>query len=232
MSRFAEAVRCVKLAVDLNSAKGSNQIVGITSSLPNEGKTTIAASLAQLIAHGGKKVIIVDCDLRNPSLSATLAPDARKGIIEVINGDSALEDVLWSDPRTNLAFLPVARRGQLLHTSEILCADAMQALLNRLRATYDYVIVDLPPLVPVIDVRTTTQTIDCFILVVEWGRTKIDVVRHALHNAPNLYENLVGVVLNKTDIKSMSRYDSHSRDYYDDRYFSRHGFTDVDLKSR
>lgn len=232
MSRFAEAVRSVKLAVDLNPAKVSNQIVGITSSLPNEGKTTIAASLGQLIAHSGRKVIIVDCDLRNPSLSATLAPNARKGIVEVINGDSALEDAVWRDPKTNLVFLPVARRGPLLHTSEILCADPMRALFNRLRATYDYVIVDFPPLAPVIDVRTTTQLIDCFILVVEWGRTKIDVVRHALHNAPNLYDNLIGVVLNKTDIKSMSRYDSHCSDYYNDSHFARYGFTDVDLRSR
>ena len=71
-SRFAEAIRSIKLAIDLNPTKTSNQVIGITSALPNEGKTTIAASLAQLIGHSGKSVIIVDCDLRNPSLSASL----------------------------------------------------------------------------------------------------------------------------------------------------------------
>jgi succinoglycan biosynthesis transport protein ExoP len=232
LSRFAEAVRSVKLAIDLNSGNAANQVVGFTSSLPNEGKTTIAASLGQLIAHSGKKVIIVDCDLRNPSLSATLAPNAEKGIIEVINGDCSLEDTVWQDSKTNLVFLPVVRRGPLLHTSEILSTEAMRALFNRLRASYDYVIVDLPPLAPVVDVRATTPLIDCFVLVVEWGRTKIDVVRHALHTAPNLYENLVGVVLNKTDIKSMARYDSHHSDYYSGSHYARYGFSDVDLKAR
>jgi succinoglycan biosynthesis transport protein ExoP len=231
LSRYAEAIRSIKLGIDLNTTKASNQVVGITSSLPNEGKTTIAASLGQLIAHSGKKVIIVDCDLRNPSLSATLAPCAEKGIIEVINGNSALEDTVWRDPETNLVFLPVVRRVPLFHTSEILSAEAMRALFNRLRATYDYVIVDLPPLAPVVDVRATTPLVDCFIFVVEWGRTKIDVVRHALHTAPTLHENLVGVVLNKTDIKSMARYDTNCGDYYSDSHYTRYGFSDVDLKA-
>ncbi|MBV9462487.1 MAG: polysaccharide biosynthesis tyrosine autokinase [Bradyrhizobium sp.] len=227
LSRFAEAVRSVKLAIDLNPTKASNQVVGITSSLPNEGKTTIAASLGQLIAHSGKKVIIVDCDLRNPSLSATLAPHADKGIIEVLNGFSTLEDTVWQDPKSNLVFLPAVRRGPLFHTSEILSTEAMRALFNRLRATYDYVIVDFPPLAPVVDVRATTPLVDCFIFVVEWGRTKIDVVRHALHTAPSLHENLLGVVLNKTDIKSMARYDSQCSDYYSDSHYARYGFSDV-----
>ena len=76
LSRFTEAIRSIKLAIDLSPNKTSNQVIGITSALPNEGKTTIAATLAQLIGHSGKKVIIVDCDLRNPSLSASLAPNA------------------------------------------------------------------------------------------------------------------------------------------------------------
>src|SRR6201999_996354 len=86
LSRFAESIRSIKLAIDLNPTKTSNKIVGITSALPNEGKSTITASLAQLIAHAGKRVIIVDCDLRNPSLSANLAPNATVGIVEVISG--------------------------------------------------------------------------------------------------------------------------------------------------
>jgi polysaccharide biosynthesis transport protein len=226
LSRFAEAVRSVKLAIDLNPGKAANQVVGITSSLPNEGKTTIAAALAQLMAHGGKKVIIVDCDLRNPSLSAILAPNADKGLIELINGDCSLEDAVWRDPKTNLTFLPAVRRGPLLHTSEILASDAMRKLFSRLRGVYDYVIVDFPPLAPVVDVRAATPLIDCFVLVVEWGQTKVDVVRHALHTAPNLYENLVGAVLNKTDIRSMVRYDSHHSDYYSETYHSRYGFSE------
>jgi polysaccharide biosynthesis transport protein len=226
LSRFAEAIRSIKLAIDLNPGTSSSQVIGITSALPNEGKSTIAASLAQLIGHGGKKVIIVDCDLRNPSLSGSLAPNAAAGIIEVINGNRSLEEAIWSDPVTNLEFLPGARRGPLFHTSEILAGERMRQLFDRLRSTYDYVIVDLPPVAPLVDVRVTSPLIDCFILVVEWGRTRIDVVKHALHTAPNIHESLVGAVLNKTDIKAMMRYDTYRSDYYCDNNYARYGFSD------
>jgi succinoglycan biosynthesis transport protein ExoP len=225
-SRFAEAIRSIKLSIDLNPTKTSNQVIGITSALPNEGKTTIAASLAQLIGHSGKSVIIVDCDLRNPSLSASLAPNAAAGIVEVINDNRPIEETVWRDPRTNLVLLPAVRRAPLRHTSEILSAESMRKLFDRLRSTYDYIIVDLPPLTPVVDVRATTPLIDCFILIVEWGRTKIDVVQHALHKAPNVYECLIGTVLNKTDIRAMTRYDTYRSDYYSNSHDARYGFSD------
>jgi capsular exopolysaccharide synthesis family protein len=225
LSRFAEAIRSIKLAIDLNATKTSNQVIGLTSALPNEGKTTIAASLAQLIGHGGKSVIVVDCDLRNPSLSASLAPNATAGIIEVTNGSRSIEETVWRDPTTNLAFLPAVRRTDLLHSSELLSTDSMHKLFDRLRASYDYVIVDLPPLTPLVDVRATTQLIDHFSLVVEWGHTKIDVVKHALHTPPTIHDSLIGAVLNKTDIKAMARYDSYLRDYYNDDHCARYGLS-------
>jgi polysaccharide biosynthesis transport protein len=223
LSRFAESIRAIKLAIDLNPTKTSNKIVGLTSALPNEGKSTLAVSLAQLIAHAGKRVIIVDCDLRNPSLSANLAPNATIGIIDVLSGARSLEEVIWQDPRTNLAVLPAAKRAPLFHTSEILSAEQTRKLFDKLRASYDYVIVDLPPLAPIVDVRATTPLVDCFILVVEWGRTKIDVVQHALHNAPNVYENMLGTVLNKTDMSAMKRYDNYHNDYYNNEHYTRYG---------
>ncbi len=226
LSRFAESIRSIKLAIDLNPTKTSNKVVGITSSLPNEGKSTLAASLAQLIGHTGKKVIVVDCDLINPSLSANLTPNATAGIVEVISGARTLEETVWKDPRSNLVFLPAVKKGPLLHTSEILSADLTKELFDKLRATFDYIIVDLPPLTPVVDVRATTPLIDCFILVVEWGRTKIEVVQHALHTAPNVYETLIGTVLNKTDIKAMKRYDNYRSDYYNNEHYIRYGFAD------
>jgi succinoglycan biosynthesis transport protein ExoP len=225
LSRFAESIRAIKLAIDLNPTKTSNKIVGITSALPNEGKSTVAASLAQLIAHAGKRVIIVDCDLRNPSLSANLAPNATTGIIDVLSGARSLEETIWRDPKTNLSVLPAAKRAPLFHTSEILSAEQTRKLFDRLRASYDYVIVDLPPLAPIVDVRATTPLVDCFILVVEWGRTKIDVVQHALHAAPNVYESLIGTVLNKTDMSAMKRYNNYHNDYYNNEHYTRYGQT-------
>jgi succinoglycan biosynthesis transport protein ExoP len=223
LSRFAESIRSIKLAIDLNPTKTSNRIVGITSALPNEGKSTVTAALAQIIAHAGQRVIMVDCDLRNPSLSTNLAPNASAGIVDVLSGARSLEETIWRDPKTNLAFLPSAKRTPVFHTSEILSSERTGKLFDKLRGSYDYVIVDLPPLAPIVDVRATTPLIDCFILVVEWGRTRTDVVQHALHTAPNVYEALIGTVLNKTDMRAMKRYDNYLNDYYNNEHYTRYG---------
>jgi len=99
-------------------------------------------------------------------------------------------------------------------------------LFKILRENFDYVIVDLSPLAPVVDVRVMTSLIDSFVFVVEWGRTKIDVAEHALVNARGVYENLLGVVLNKADMSAFSRYESHRGNYYYNRYYARYGYTD------
>ena len=226
LSRFAESIRSIKLGIELRALQSANKVIGITSSLPHEGKTTVAASLAQLIAQAGKSVILIDCDLRNPSLSRALAPNATSGLLEVIANMQPIEEIVWKEPKTNLVFLPAVKRRPLLHTSEILMTEPMRKLFERLRSTYDYVIVDLPPLSPIVDVRATAPLVDCFVLVVEWAKTKIDVVQHALHTAPNVYENLVGVVLNKTDIKSLARHDYYTSDYYNDDHYLHYGLTD------
>lgn len=225
LSRFAESIRSIKLGIELSALQSPNKVIGVTSSLPHEGKSTIAASLAQIIAQAGKSVILIDCDLRNPSLSRALAPNAASGLLEVISNTQPIEEIVWKEPKTNMVFLPAVKRLPLLHTSEILMTEHMRKLFERLRSTYDYVIVDLPPLSPIVDVRATAPLVDCFILVVEWAKTKMDVVQHALHTAPNVYENLVGVVLNKTDIKSLARYDYYTSDYYNDDHYLHYGLT-------
>jgi succinoglycan biosynthesis transport protein ExoP len=223
VSRFAEAIRYVRLAADLSQARKANMVIGLTSSLPNEGKSTISVALGELIAQTDRRVIVVDCDLRNPSLSKMLAPDAEIGLIEVLSGENSLGDGIWTEPKTNMAFLPVVRDTAFIHASEILASAAMKRLVDQLRDSYDYVILDLPPIAPVIDARATTHLVDFYFLVVEWGRTKVGIVQHALKSANLIYDNLVGVILNKTDMGYMGRYDGHN-EYY--KNYSRYGVTD------
>jgi succinoglycan biosynthesis transport protein ExoP len=221
-SNFAESIRSIKLAVDLGVTSTSNKVVGITSSLPNEGKSTIAAALALLMAHAGARVIVVDCDLRNASLSRSLAPNASAGLIEVIAAMSPLQDAIWRDPSTSLAFLPIVKKKPIFHTCEVLSSLPTKQLFDKLRASYDYVVVDLPPLAPIVDVRAMAPLMDCFILAVEWAGTKTDVVQHALHNAPNVHEALIGAVLSKTDMRAIRRYDNYHGDYYSNEQFGRY----------
>jgi polysaccharide biosynthesis transport protein len=156
-SRYTEAIRSIKVAADVSTLDSKSRVLGFTSALPNEGKTTISASLAQVLAHSGARVILVDADLRNPSLTRAFARSAEQGLIEATSGQAALEDVNLNDPVTKLSFLPTFIPGRIAHSSEVLSSAAMAKIINRLREIYDWVIVDLPPLTPVMDVRATSE---------------------------------------------------------------------------
>jgi len=225
-SRPAEAIRGIKVAADLYGAKKTCKVLGITSSLPNEGKSTIAAAVAELIAQGGAKTLLIDADLRNPSLSRRLTPDADQGFIELIHDTASFGDIVFTDPTTNLRFIPTVAKSRIMHTSEILGSDTTKALIERFRTAFDYVIVDLSPLAPVVDVRTVTGMIDAFVFVVEWGSTKIDTVEHVLAASPGVMENMLGVVLNKADTNMLSRYEGYHGYHYYNKYYARYGYTD------
>lgn len=223
-SHFTESLRSLKVVADLQKLSRPVKVIGFTSTMPNEGKSTIATCFAELAAHSGGRVILVDCDLRNPSLTRALTPSATQGIIEVIAGEARLEDVIWTDPSTGLRFLPAPSKSRIPHTSELLGSPQVSALFEELGAAFDYVIVDLSPFAPVVDVRTTTRFIDGYFFIVEWGRTRSDAVVRAFDSAGALRERLLGVVLNKADARVLGRYGYHS--YYQNKYYSRYGYGD------
>lgn len=221
-SQFTEALRSVKVTADFKSIIKSQKVIGFTSSVPHEGKSTIAANYAQLIAHGGARAVLIDADLRNPTLSHNMGGNGA-GLIDVVGGHQSIDDVLLHDPRSGLSVLPSGARSIMPHTNELLASDAMRHLIDTLRQSYDYVVVDLPPLIPVIDARAATNFVDSYILVVEWGRTKIDAVKHALLGAPELYERLMGVIVNKVDMSAIRRYELYRSNYYFNKYNAQYG---------
>ncbi|VTZ28014.1 Exopolysaccharide biosynthesis protein (fragment) [Methylocella tundrae] len=221
--RYAEAVRSVKIAADLNGALKSHKVIGLTSTLPNEGKSTLAANLAHLIADAGGNVILVDADLRSPSLSRWLTPDA-PGLIDVVIGNISIDAAVATLPSTRLHFLAAGATAKLPHTNEILASAAMKSLIDGLRAKYDYIIVDLSPVAPIVDVRTTGHIIDTYVYVIEWGKTKVDVVERGLSEAQGVYDRLLGVVLNKVDMGAQSRYERYHGNHYYRKYYSKYGY--------
>jgi succinoglycan biosynthesis transport protein ExoP len=224
-SRFTESIRAVKVAADSNVVSPSKTI-GITSSVPNEGKSTVALSLATIINQGGGRAVLVDCDLRNPALSLVLTPDAKAGLLEIIAGKVTIDDVLWREPATGLAFVPTVLTTRIAHSSDILASKETRYLFDQLRAMYDYVVVDLSPLAPVVDVRVMTPLVDSFLFVVEWGHTKIEVAQHALTTARGVSDNLLGIVLNKADMRTFGRYANGQDSYYNNSYYGQYGYTD------
>ncbi len=223
-SAFAEAIRSIKVAIDQSPTVSGGRIIGFTSSVPNEGKSSVASAVARLMAQTGARTLLIDCDLRNPSLSRLLAPNAKIGLLEVIRGQSTLEKTIWIDPATNMRFLPGKATGRVAHSSEILASAAMRKFFDALRQNYDYVIVDFAPLRPIVDVRAATNLVDSYLYVVEWGHTRIDFVNDALQSARNVYDHLLGVVLNKVDLKALGRYEGRASYYHHDNY-QRYGYT-------
>jgi succinoglycan biosynthesis transport protein ExoP len=212
LSAFAEAFRSIKVAADISGSS----VIGITSTVPAEGKSTVSSNLAQLMAHAGKRVILLDGDLRNPSLTRALARGARAGLIEVLNGQTPLNSAIYIDEITGLQFLPGVVNSRLTHSDEILASDSFKTFVNGLRQQYDYVLIDFSPIAPIVDVRATTQVIDSYMYVIEWGKTQISFVQHELSRFPELYDRLLGVVLNKADVRVLDRYETY---YYGKQYY-------------
>jgi succinoglycan biosynthesis transport protein ExoP len=222
-SRYAEAIRAIKIAADISGTVKSHKVIGVTSTLPNEGKSSIASNLAHLIADAGGSVILVDADLRRPSLTRRFAPHA-PGLIEVIRGNLSLDSaIITIVPSSKLHFLPAGPTSRLPHTNEILASASMKELLDKLRAEFDYVIVDLSPVAPIADVRTTGHVIDTYVYVVEWGKTNVEAIKRGFTETQGVYDRLLGVVLNKVDMKAQSRY---SGGYSYRKSFEKYGYED------
>lgn len=226
LSPFAEAFRSIKIAADFGRSATEAKVIGIISTLPGEGKSTVASNFAELIAHSGKRVVLLDADLRNPTLTRALAPKARIGLLEVLNNQAALPDVICQDDQTGMHFVPIISRTRLVHTAEILASASFERLVDNLRKSYDYVVLDFPPLAPVVDVRATSQVVDSYIYVIEWGKTRRSMVQQQLLAAPEICEHLLGAVLNKSVLGVMRRYEDHYGHYYNQKYYGRYGYSE------
>jgi succinoglycan biosynthesis transport protein ExoP len=196
-SRFAEGFRSIKLAGDLaNFGSASNKVLGITSALPNEGKSTVSEALAQTVAQSGCRTLLVDGDIRNPSLTSRLTPAAQVGLIHVVVGQADWRDAVWIDPQTNLHFLPCAITSRFSNSSDLLASQQMEDLFQQLRQHYDRIVLDLSPLAPVVDVRATRGLANSYILVIEWAKSRVDIVERVLGETPVVRERMLGAVLN------------------------------------
>lgn len=219
LSPFAEAMRSVKIAADMVLPSAACKIIGVVSTLPGEGKSTVAVNLSELLASQGSRTVLIDADLRNPGATRAIARHAEKGLVEAVFEQAPLEDCLLRSKRSKLAFLPAVMKQRLPHSAELLSSAPMRHLLNRISEHADYIIIDLPPLAPVVDARAMATNVDAFVYVTEWGRVARHMVRQTLKTEPRIYEKCLGVVLNKVDMNRMKLYQTFgSAEYYHSSY--------------
>jgi succinoglycan biosynthesis transport protein ExoP len=220
LSGFAEVLRSAKVEVDLaHGKKKGARIIGIASVLPGEGKTTVSKNLASLIAFLGSKTLLIDGDMRSPGLTRNIAWHAPYGLTEVLRDKLPLQDAILTEPETGLAVLPAVIKKRLLLSSELISSRAMAGLLVSAGTFFDYIIIDLPPIGPVVDVRAAARLFDAFLLVVEWGKTARSVVKNAIIEDDMLYDKCIGVIFNKVNVDKLDLYNNHSsKNYYHKTY--------------
>jgi polysaccharide biosynthesis transport protein len=207
-SATAEALRYIKVAIDLHPTGGN--VIAIVSALPGEGKTTVSASFAAFVAKSGARTLLVDGDLRNPSMTKSLGYAGAPGLINMVADKSDFCDVVITDSKFKFDFLPSSTQIKPTNSSDILTSPAMKEMLKAAKSEYDYVIVDLPPILPVVDVKAAAHLFDAFVLVVEWGSTSTDEILKAVSTSTIVSEKLLGTVLNKADEAVMRRFEGYS----------------------
>ena len=221
LSVFAETLRSAKMSIDMRKAGEGGRVVGIASTLPGEGKSTVALNLAELAASQGSRVLLIDCDFRNPGATKAAGSHAEVGLLEVLISGARLQDVILQSEKTGLSFVPAVVRHRVPNSSELLSSRMMRNVLDLARSKFDYVILDLPPLAPVVDARGIEPLIDDFVFVIEWGRISRRIVSTTLGRDEEIRSKCVGAILNKVDTKKMKLYETHgSEAYYMSRYTS------------
>jgi succinoglycan biosynthesis transport protein ExoP len=213
-SLFAESVRAVRLAIQRATRTGSIKTIMVTSSTDGEGKTTLAANLALSLVAVGMRTILVEGDMRNPEMSRSLCPRASVGVIEVATRQARLEQALLFDRATGLAVLPSPPRPRPAGDSEFVFSEAMGGIIELLREHFDYVVIDSPPLIPLIDARALADLADRIILTIRWDSTPQEVVRHALETLGPSYERVLGAVLTRVDMRRLRFYDYYQSSSY------------------
>jgi capsular exopolysaccharide synthesis family protein len=216
-SGTAEALRHIKVAIDLHP--GGAKIIGLVSALPGEGKTTVATSFAAFVAKSGARTLLIDADLRNPSMTRTLGYSKAPGLLNMVLERTDYKDLVISDTKFKFDFLPASTRIRTSNSSDVLASAAMKDMLKSASAEYDYILVDLPPILPVVDVKASAGLFNAFVLIIEWGTTAGDEIVKAVDTSPLLSERLLGVVLNKADEVMMRRFEGYSDrrySYYSD----------------
>jgi succinoglycan biosynthesis transport protein ExoP len=219
LSGFAETLRAVKIALDLTLPDRPVKLVGIVSVLPNEGKSTVSKNFGSLMANLDIKTLLIDADIRNPSLSKSVAPNAKQGLIEAVMEGKPIKDLLLYEPESSLAFLPAVVKTRVTHTSELLASPGMKAVFKQASQEFSCVLVDLPPLGAVVDVRALAPQLDAVVLVTEWGKTARALVRTTLEAEHHVRDKCLGVLLNKVHMRELKLYENYGfKDYYHGNY--------------
>jgi len=215
LSRFGESIRGARVGARMSNIDTPPRVILVTSSVPSEGKTTVALSLAYSAAAANERVLLMDCDLRHPSASRHFKlPDAR-GLTALLRAQAESENVYVRGPLPSLTILPAGTTTR--HPPDVLGSERLRQLLGTLRQSYDAIYIDAPPVTPVLDSVVLAKLAVKVVFVVAWRRTPRDLVQRAVQAIGNPRQKAAGIVLNDVQLSVLSSYGR-----YDNYYHGKH----------
>ncbi|HZR31513.1 MAG TPA: polysaccharide biosynthesis tyrosine autokinase [Terriglobales bacterium] len=218
-SAAAESYRALRTSILLSSSGAPPKVLLITSALPEEGKTTICANSAIVLAQKGSRVLLVDADLRRRGLAAMLGVSSDRGLSTLLSGVDPVEHFVIPIPQFPTLFvLPAGPVPP--HPAELLSSDTMKVYLAQWREQFDHIIIDTPPCLSVTDAVELSVDVDKVILVARSGKTPKAALGRACELLGQVNANVMGVVLNALDLHgSYYRY-SYQQTEYASRYYA------------
>ena len=211
-SAFGEAIRTLRTALLLSRVDNPPKTVLVTSSIPGEGKTSTALSLAAMAARSAQKCIIIDCDLRHSTLHTYLDHPNQLGLGDYLAGLATLEDVIEIDPRSGVHFITGGNRAP--NPTDLLGSQEMRKLLKQLAQIYDLIVLDTPPLLAVSDALVLVRHVDKSVYLVRWEKTRRETAMSGMKLLIESGANLAGVLLTQVDMRKHAQYDYADSGYY------------------
>lgn len=198
LSAYAESVRYLRAAIAFSDLDSETKTVAVTSSLPDEGKTSLTLSLGRMSAMSGSRTIVIDGDFRRRQLTEAAGMSPEIGFIEHLFGAGQLSDAIQKDSKTMLDILPLSQSGHTPH--DVFGTRAFDDLLSRLRSMYDLILIDTGPLLLMAEARVVAGKVDKAILMVRWRHSTRAAVKQSVNLLRSFNADILGITLNMVDL--------------------------------
>ena len=210
LSRYSESIRTLRSGIQMTDVDDPPKIIQVTSTIPHEGKTTVAMSLAVSAAFSGLKVLFIDGDLRHTSGTNFFGLLRARGLVDALLGSALPNEVIAFSKDAKLWVLPAGSKTN--NPADLLNSNRMKVLIEHCRETFDYIVIDSPPIGPVIDALVISQLADSIVYVVRWASTARELIQQSMRRLPE--NKVAGVVFNLLNEKAAQKYGKYAYQYY------------------
>lgn len=211
-SQFAESLRTIRTALRYSNIDNPPKTVLVTSAMPQEGKSHFAAALALSSAHSGRKTLLIDCDLRRPTVASIFDIEPKASLPSIFDDPRGEVAAIHVDAASGLHFLPATTGA--LNPQDILGSARMEALLRKMESRYDLIVLDSPPVLAVSDASVLAHMVDAALFLVRWGTTPRRTVVEAINAFRSHGCQVTGAVLSRVDTERYATYGYESASYY------------------